>query len=54
MGRETANVHLGSPQVVRAVKKDLARRPSRWLRDAAARMGKAVTRDWREWKGATS
>ena len=50
MGRETANVHAGSPAALPAVQRDLARRGSRWLRDAARRMADATLADWRDWR----
>jgi hypothetical protein len=50
MGWETGNIHLGSPTA--PVRRDLQRRPSRWLRDAAAAMARQVARDWREWRAA--
>src|SRR5271169_6376297 len=31
MGWETANIHLGTPKAIRAIKRDLARRKGRWL-----------------------
>jgi hypothetical protein len=49
MGWETANIHLGSRQAVKAVRRDLDQRPSGWLREAAKAMVKATTRDWEEW-----
>ncbi len=50
MGWETANVHLGSPDVIKAVQKDLKGRPGGWLQAAAEAMSEATERDWREWK----
>ena len=50
MGRETANVHLGSPAAIAAVRDDLKRRSTRWLHDAALRMAEATTADWRAWR----
>jgi uncharacterized protein DUF2252 len=50
MGLETANVHLASPAAVRAVRKDLKRRPQGWLRDAVETMVGATTDDWAAWK----
>jgi hypothetical protein len=50
MGFETANVHLGTPRAMKAILQDLKERPKRWLHEAAAKMVKAVTRDWREWR----
>jgi len=50
MGRETANVHLGSRDAIDAVKKDLAKRPARWLFLAATAMADATRADWKEWQ----
>jgi hypothetical protein len=50
MGWETANIHLGSRQAVKAVRRDLDRRPSGWLREAAKAMVKATARDWEDWR----
>jgi hypothetical protein len=48
MGRETANVHLGSAS--KAILKDLDARPSGWLEAAAQAMVTATLRDWEAWK----
>ncbi len=50
MGRETANIHLGSRSATEAVLLDLTRRPVHWLHDAAQRMIKAITADWKDWR----
>ncbi len=50
MGWETANVHLGTPRAIPAVRQDLKRRKGRWLLDAARDMVKLVKRDWKEWR----
>lgn len=50
MGWETANIHLGSPESVAALKDDLKKRPAGWLRDAASTMTAATLGDWQEWK----
>jgi uncharacterized protein DUF2252 len=50
MGRETANMHLGSPSAVPAVLQDVASRPATWLYDAAQTMIKATTNDWKDWR----
>ncbi|HEV8038394.1 MAG TPA: DUF2252 family protein [Bryobacteraceae bacterium] len=50
MGFETANVHLGTPREIKAIVKDMNQRPARWLHEAAAKMVKAITRDWRDWR----
>ncbi len=50
MGRETANVHLGSAR--KAILKDLKGRPANWLEHAAHRMVEATLADWEAWKKA--
>jgi uncharacterized protein (DUF2252 family) len=50
MGWETANIHLGSPRSVKAVRRDLRNRPPGWLYAGVKRMRKAVTGDWNEWR----
>jgi len=50
MGRELANAHLGSSRAVAAVRRDLRRRKSKWLRQAVEAMAKATRDDWREWR----
>lgn len=50
MGWETANVHLGTPRVRVHIRKDLKRRKSDWLFEAARAMVKAVRRDWKKWR----
>jgi len=52
MGRETANLHLGSREIVAEVRRDLRKRPTGWLHAAARRMVKATTGDWQDWKQA--
>jgi hypothetical protein len=48
MGRETANVHLGSGS--KSILKDLDGRPEGWLEAAAHRMVEATLKDWEAWK----
>jgi hypothetical protein len=50
MGVETANVHLGTPEALAAVRRDLKRREGRWLRAAAERMAEATLTEWKEWR----
>lgn len=50
MGRETANVHLGSKRAATAVLRDLTNRPAGWLHAAARAMVKATSKDWEAWK----
>lgn len=52
MGRETANVHLGSPEAAPAIRRDLKRRKGRWLLEAARLMEAATLADWRAWRRA--
>ncbi len=50
MGRETANIHLGSPDAIAAVRADLAGRQPKWLFEAATKMADATRSDWKEWQ----
>jgi hypothetical protein len=50
MGWETANMHLGTPQAIKGVRRDLARRKSRWLHKGAKAMCKATLKDWDAWR----
>src|ERR1019366_7355038 len=50
MGRELANVHLGTPRAVAAVRRDLAKRKSKWLRQATEVMVESTLKDWKEWR----
>lgn len=50
MGWETANIHLGSPMAVAAIKRDLAHRRGRWLHKAAKAMFKVTLEDWKVWR----
>lgn len=50
MGRETANIHLGTPETVPAVMADLERRSADWLLQASRVMLRSVTRDWKAYR----
>jgi hypothetical protein len=50
MGSEAANVHLGTKRQVGYIQKDLRKRKSNWLQDAAARMAQLVEKDWKRYK----
>lgn len=50
MGWETANIHLGTPQAMLGVLRDLSRRPHHWLERSAQAMSEAIESDWVEWK----
>ena len=55
MGRETANIHHGSPRMIDAVRKDFSarqKRSPRWLALAADNMVQRTNSDWREWRAA--
>jgi uncharacterized protein (DUF2252 family) len=51
MGFETANIHLGTPRAIKAVTRDFSKRPAGWLHEAATKMGRAITKDWQDWRG---
>jgi hypothetical protein len=46
MGRETANIHLGTPKGRRRVRESLQHLPSDWLETAARLMFKLSLKDW--------
>ena len=50
MGRETANIHLGSPEKRKAIRKDLHQRKGKWLLSAAQAMADAAEKDWNVWR----
>jgi hypothetical protein len=49
MGWETANIHLGSGKGAQ-IRRDLQRKPSRWLYKAARLMAQQAREDWDEWR----
>ncbi len=53
MGKETANIHLGSGRAAGKVKRDLNRRRDGWLHTAAKAMVQATTEDWQSWCAPT-
>jgi hypothetical protein len=50
MGWETANIHLGTVDSQKFIRRHLARLKPNWLLAAAKDMEKAVSSDWREWR----
>jgi len=50
MGWETANIHLGTEEAQKNVRRDLNRLNPNWLFAAAKNMQKAVASDWHTWK----
>jgi hypothetical protein len=49
MGKDTANVHLGSAPA-RRILNDLGKRPTRWLETSARMMAEETIRDWDRWR----
>ena len=52
MGYESANIHLGSRDKIKAVRSDLAKRKPGWLHEAVKVMTKSVIADWEDWKAS--
>jgi len=50
MGWETANIHLGTPRAIPAVRRDIAGRKGRWLHQAAKAMLEVTLGDWELWR----
>jgi len=50
MGFETANIHLGSKDAIKAVRKDLSRHHSGWLHNATRAMTENVIEDFESWR----
>jgi hypothetical protein len=51
MGREVANIHLGSGEAAKmAICEDLEKRDRKWLRKAVRAMDASVRDDWRQWR----
>ena len=50
MGWETANIHLGSRQALKAIRRDMAGRNRDWLHAAAEAMAQVLAKDWAAWK----
>jgi hypothetical protein len=50
MGRETANIHVGSLEKRKAILRDLRSRKGNWLLAAAQTMAAAMEKDWEVWK----
>jgi hypothetical protein len=50
MGRETANIHLGTEEKRKMILKDLRGRKGNWLISGAQAMAKIVEKDWEVWR----
>jgi hypothetical protein len=51
-GRETANLHLATPDQRVKVLRDLSKRKSDWLIDAAQAMTRAIKLDWESFQSS--
>jgi hypothetical protein len=52
MGRETANIHLGTPKGRKRIRAAWAELPGGWLQVAARQMHKVSLKEWREFRRA--
>jgi hypothetical protein len=52
MGKEVANVHLGTRRQIKRVLKDLHGRGKNWLRNAGKVMARVVEKEWKQYKKA--
>jgi hypothetical protein len=50
MGREAANVHLGSKPLAKKILKHIGELESSWLYSTAKGMARALTNDWKEYR----
>lgn len=50
MGRETANVHLGSRDSIGAVQRDLSKRKADWLHAESKAMARIMFIEWTQWR----
>jgi hypothetical protein len=50
MGKEVANVHLGSKKQISNVLKDLRGRKENWLRKAGKKMARAMEKEWKDYR----
>jgi hypothetical protein len=50
MGRETANVHLGTRSARKAILRHMEKQKGKWLHNATLEMSAAVTEDWKTWR----
>jgi hypothetical protein len=53
MGKEAANVHLGTRKQIKGVLKHLHGRGKNWLRHAGKVMAKVTEREWKQYKKAS-
>ena len=50
MGRETANVHVGSARQTKKILQHLEKTNATWLSATAKQMARAVLKDWKEYR----
>ena len=50
MGREAANVHVGSARQVKKILRHLEEMKANWLSATAKQMARAVLKDWKEYR----
>jgi len=50
MGRELANIHLGTRGAAARIQNDLRKHGSKWLIHATEMMTEATLKDWKKWK----
>jgi hypothetical protein len=50
MGKETANVHVGSKRQINRILADLRKRNKRWLRQAGKEMAKIMEKEWNDYR----
>jgi len=50
MGREAANVHVGSARQVKKILRHLEEMKANWLSATAKQMVRAVLKDWKEYR----
>jgi hypothetical protein len=50
MGRETANIHLGTGSARKPILRHMEKQKGKWLHKATLEMCAAVTEDWKTWK----
>ena len=50
MGRETANVHVGSARQIKKILRHLEEMKATWLSETAKQMARAVLKEWKEYR----
>lgn len=50
MGKEAANIHMGTEGAGSLINRDLRARPENWLHKAAKKLAEITNQDWEEWR----